>query len=101
MGSSVMRSKAVRHGVRSLQVTLTSVVSLLMVALVAWQIPAAPELRKVDVSHNAEALARAAVREISGVRLVQVSAQFTRPDLEEIGGEALLMRVLITAEGGG
>lgn len=95
------QDKAVRRGVRSLQVALTSVIALLAFALVAWQIPRTPELRKVDISHDAEALARTVVREISGVRLVQVRAQFTRPDLEEIGGEALLMRVLITSEGAG
>ena len=82
------------------KVTLMSVPAFLTVALVACQVPAAPELRKVDVSHNAEALARTAVREVSGVRLVQVNAQCTRPDMEEIGGEALLVRVLVAAEGG-
>jgi uncharacterized membrane protein len=64
-------------------------------ALVAVQAGEGPRLRKGDLASDAVALARGAVGEVAGVRLLEADARFTRRDVPLPGGaEALLITVV-------
>lgn len=77
--------------------------ALATAALVGWQAGEGPRLRKADLSSEAIVLARDAADAVSGVRVLEAEARFTRRDLAlPGGGEALLVRVVAEGrEGGG
>jgi uncharacterized hydrophobic protein (TIGR00271 family) len=69
-------------------------------ALVLMQSGSSPEFRKADLSRDAARVTREAIRERGDVRLLQVNAAFTRPELADYRGEALLIQAWVTSAPG-
>jgi uncharacterized membrane protein len=86
---------AVGRGRARSRTMLAVAVSLAAVVLVAWQATQTPRFLKADLSRSALEIARDAVREQDGVRLVEAAARFTRPELRRYSGEGLLIELVV------
>lgn len=69
--------------------------------LVALQLTGGPGVEKADISRRAASIARHAVAEVDGARLVQARAAFTRPELERYEDEVLLVSLMVERDGPG
>jgi uncharacterized membrane protein len=79
---------------------LAMAVAALLVAAVLWQAGQEPRFRKADLSRDAVRIAREEVRATPTAGLVEASARFTRPDLEQHGGEGLIVELFIESLAG-
>jgi uncharacterized membrane protein len=88
------------RGSRLARAWMAAIVILGGGALFLWQSGSSPEFQKADLSRDAVRVTREAIRERVEVRLLQVNAAFTRPELSDSEGEALLIQAWITSAPG-
>lgn len=84
-----------RGGGRSLRNALGLAVVAAAGGLVLWQTAMEPRFRKADLSRMALEIAGDAVGRVPGALLVEASAHFTRRDIEQRPGEALLFDIVV------
>ena len=72
---------------------LAVVLAIVTAALIWWQVEHAPGMVKGDLSRDALALVRDAVETVPEAAMIEATARFTRPDLDRLEGQALLVQV--------
>lgn len=94
--------ETMRRGSGQVRTALVAAAVLIGVAMVVWQSRQSPRFVKGDLSRDAVSLARRAVGEVPGTRLLEADAHFTRRDLRGSGDrEALLLSVVVEQTLGG
>lgn len=66
-----------------------------VVGLTVLQLRRGPRFVKADLARQAVAMARSTSEGVGGVRLLEADAHFTRPDLRNRAGEALLINLVV------
>jgi uncharacterized membrane protein len=86
---------SVGRGSRKWRVLLASAMALTSAGLVWWQARHPPRFVKADLASDAISHVQKVVASVPGARLLDTRAHFTRPDLEGISGEGLLVSVTV------
>jgi uncharacterized membrane protein len=86
---------SLQRGSRGRRTALAAGVAALLVLCVVWQVGQEPRFLKADLSRDAVRIVRDEVRAVAGAGLVEVSARFSRPDLERHGREGLILEVIV------
>lgn len=89
----------VMPGSATVRAVLAGGVILSLAALIAWQSTRMPSFRKADLTRETIEITRGVVGDMPGVRLIESSAHFSRPDLP-ISPEALVVNVLVARSDG-